>query len=80
MMPEGWIEKNDKLQRDFEFADFKEAFRFLQGVAFLAEEQAHHPEIYNVYKHISLQLSTHDAGNIVTEKDYNLAAAINKLL
>lgn len=80
MMPKGWEELDNKLVREFEFTDFREAFRFLQGVAFLAEEQAHHPEIYNVYNRVKLQLSTHDAGNVVTKKDYQLAEAINTLL
>ena len=74
------MEQENKLQKEFVFTDFRKAFQFLQGVAFLAEEHSHHPEIFNVYNQVRLQLSTHDAGNIVTEKDLKLAGAINMLL
>lgn len=76
----GWQEENNKLERSFEFQDFVQAFAFLSGVAKLAEEQQHHPEIWNVYNKVRIALSTHDAGNLVTEKDYALAKAINTLL
>lgn len=74
-----WQEKNNKLVREFQFEDFITAFAFLTKVAILAEKQSHHPEIYNVYNTVKLSLSTHDAGDIVTEKDRKLAAAIDKL-
>ncbi len=74
-----WIEKEEALERTFEFADFIEAFGFLSQVALLAEKANHHPEIHNVYNKVSLRLSTHDAGNRVTEKDRKLAKAIDKL-
>ncbi len=75
-----WVENENSLQRSFEFQDFVQAFTFLNGVAKLAEEHQHHPEIWNVYNKVRLRLSTHDAGNVVTEKDYALAEAVNKLL
>lgn len=74
-----WTEKNDALERSFEFKDFKEAFGFLSQVALLAEKQNHHPEIFNVYNKVTLRLSTHDADNSITEKDKKLANAIDKL-
>ena len=76
---EGWIELNNGLEREYLFADFKEAFAFLTKVAKLAEQHQHHPEISNVYNQVKLRLSTHDAGNNVTEKDYKLAKEINQL-
>ena len=74
-----WEEKDNKLVKDFKFKDFSEAFAFLTRVAILAEKHNHHPEIYNVYNKISLSLTTHDAGSTVTDKDINLAKAIDKL-
>ena len=53
---------------------------FLNRVADVAEELGHHPEIFNVYDRVRLTLTTHDAGNVVTEKDHRLAAAIDALL
>jgi pterin-4a-carbinolamine dehydratase len=47
-------------------------------VAFLAEAQNHHPNWSNVYNTVTIELNTHDAGNIVTEKDHKLAKAIDK--
>lgn len=75
-----WKEENNKLKRNFEFKDFNEAFGFMSRVALLAETQGHHPEWSNVYNKVEISLSTHDAGDVVTEKDRNLAAAIDKIL
>ncbi|MDZ7771777.1 MAG: 4a-hydroxytetrahydrobiopterin dehydratase [Balneolaceae bacterium] len=75
----GWSHDDDKLTREFGFSDFREAFAFLTRIAFEAEDQVHHPEIYNVYKTVVISLSTHDAGGKVTEKDLKLAAAIESL-
>lgn len=75
-----WKEENNKLSREFQFPDFIEAFSFLTKVAILAEKANHHPEIYNVYNRVTLSLSTHDAGNIVTDYDRELAAKIDALL
>ncbi len=72
-----WTEENNKLTRHFKFANFVEAFAFLTKVAILAEKHNHHPEIYNVYSKVTIHLNTHEAGNIVTEKDRQLAAAID---
>jgi 4a-hydroxytetrahydrobiopterin dehydratase len=75
-----WEETNQKLVRQFEFADFSEAFAFMTRVALLAEKMDHHPEWENVYNKVTIELTTHDAGSTVTEKDRKLAAAIDKLL
>lgn len=66
--------------REFKFDDFRAAMAFLNQVADVAEEHGHHPEIFNLYGRVRLTLTTHDAGNMVTEKDYRLAAAIDALL
>lgn len=75
-----WAEIDGKLQRTFTFANFSEAFAFMTRVAFLAEKQNHHPEWTNVHNTVKISLSTHDAGNVITEKDHKLAAAIDRLV
>ncbi|TVQ86315.1 MAG: 4a-hydroxytetrahydrobiopterin dehydratase [Bacteroidetes bacterium] len=75
-----WTEKNNQLVRSFEFNDFVQAFSFMTRVAFAAEKMNHHPEWSNVYNKVEIRLSTHDAGNIVTDKDRKLAAEIDKLI
>lgn len=75
-----WVVENNALVREFVFNDFVEAFGFMSKVALLAEKQDHHPEWTNVYNRLTIKLSTHEAGNIVTERDYKLAEAINGLL
>ena len=74
-----WKEENNQLKANFTFHNFMEAFAFMTEVAFHAEKANHHPEWSNVYNKVQINLSTHDAGNIVTEKDRNLAAAIDKV-
>ncbi|MBK0383754.1 4a-hydroxytetrahydrobiopterin dehydratase [Pedobacter sp. SD-b] len=73
-----WLEKDNKLIKDFKFDDFIAAFAFMTKVAIVAEKMGHHPEWSNVYNKVSIKLSTHDAGDIVTEKDHKLAAEIDK--
>ena len=75
-----WKEENNALYRSFEFKDFSEAFAFMTRVALLAEKHDHHPFWSNAYNRVTIQLNTHDAGDIVTEKDHKLAAEIDKLL
>ncbi len=79
--PDGWRREADDdgnwIERVFEFADFRDAWAFLTRVAFEAEDMNHHPEIANVYSTVRLALSTHDAGNRVTETDLELARRIN---
>jgi 4a-hydroxytetrahydrobiopterin dehydratase len=74
-----WNEKDNKLTKTFQFKDFTEAFGFMTKVAFLAEKMNHHPTWTNTYNTVIIELSTHDAGNIVTDKDRALAAAIDAL-
>jgi 4a-hydroxytetrahydrobiopterin dehydratase len=75
-----WKEEDNKLKRTFEFDNFVQAFGFMTQVAILAEKMDHHPNWSNVYHKVSIELSTHDQGNIVTEKDRKLAAAIDDLI
>lgn len=74
-----WTEENNQLSRTFEFKDFSEAFAFMCRVALLAERQNHHPNWSNVYNKVTINLSTHDAGDVVTEKDRKLALSIDEL-
>jgi 4a-hydroxytetrahydrobiopterin dehydratase len=74
-----WKTENNKLVKTFKFKDFKEAFAFMTKVALAAEQMNHHPEWSNVYNSVSISLSTHDAGDIVTEKDHRLALEIDQL-
>ena len=74
-----WKEENNKLYRKFSFKNFSEAFAFMTRVALAAEKMDHHPEWKNVYNTVEVWLSTHDAGDIVTEKDKQLAGKIDKL-
>ena len=75
-----WKEADNKLYSKFEFADFSEAFAFMTRVALAAEKMNHHPLWTNVYNTVEIWLSTHDAGDIVTEKDKKLAEKIDKLV
>ena len=75
-----WKEENNKLKRTFAFKDFSEAFAFMTRVALIAEKQNHHPWWSNVYNKVEIELNTHDADDVVTEKDWKLAKAIDKLI
>ena len=74
-----WEDKDNALYRSFEFKDFSEAFAFMTRIAILAEKQNHHPRWTNVYNKVEMWLNTHDAGDIVTDRDRKLADAIDKL-
>ncbi len=74
-----WQETKEGLYKKFEFKDFKEAFAFMTKVAELAEAQQHHPKWTNEYNRVEIWLSTHDAGDQITDKDYQLAETIDKL-
>jgi len=74
-----WQEKDNTLYRLFEFKNFSEAFAFMTQVALLAESQNHHPKWSNEWNKVEIWLSTHDAGNIITEKDRVLAKKLDKL-
>jgi 4a-hydroxytetrahydrobiopterin dehydratase len=75
-----WQEKNNTLYQKFEFADFSEAFAFMTRVALVAEKMNHHPKWTNVWNSVEVWLSTHDAGDVVTDKDRKLADKIDALL
>ena len=72
-----WQEKENKLYRSFEFKDFNEAFAFMTRVADIAGRLNHHPTWTNTYNKVDIWLNTHDAGDIVTAKDRELAKAID---
>lgn len=74
----GWEIKDEKLHREFEFKSFVEAFGFMSSVALVAESMGHHPEWFNVYNRVIIELTTHDAGGI-TAMDVELATKVNKL-
>lgn len=74
-----WIEKDNKLTKTFEFENFTQAFGFMCKVAIEAEKMNHHPNWSNVWNKVSFELTTHDAGNTVTEKDRKLAEIIDQL-
>jgi 4a-hydroxytetrahydrobiopterin dehydratase len=75
-----WRETDNKLHRQFKFKDFSEAFAFMTRVALAAEKMDHHPEWKNTYNTVDIWLSTHDAGDVVTEKDQKLSKKIDALV
>ena len=75
-----WEEKNNSLYKKFEFKDFSEAFAFMTRVALEAEKMNHHPLWTNVWNSVEIWLSTHDAGDVVTDKDRKLSQKIDKIL
>jgi 4a-hydroxytetrahydrobiopterin dehydratase len=75
-----WTEENNMLKKTYEFKDFVQAFSFMTKVALIAEKMDHHPNWSNVYNKVEISLTSHDKGNIVTERDHKLAKAIDKIL
>jgi len=71
-----WAILEGKLHKTFEFENFITAFAFMTQVALNAEKMDHHPEWFNVYREVTIDLATHDAGGI-TDKDFKLARAID---
>lgn len=74
-----WSLRDDKLHRSFVFSNFIEAFGFMTRVALLAEAADHHPEWFNVYNKVEIDLTTHDADGL-SQRDFSLAEKINKLI
>ncbi|MCB0293493.1 MAG: 4a-hydroxytetrahydrobiopterin dehydratase [Calditrichaeota bacterium] len=74
----GWSLANGKLHREFKFADFIAAFGFMTRLSIVAEKHHHHPEWFNVYNRVVIDLQTHDVGGI-SERDFELAQAANRL-
>lgn len=75
-----WTKQNESLHKTFTFRNFSEAFAFMTRVALEAEKMDHHPKWTNVWNQVDIWLNTHDAGDIVTEKDHQLAAKIDALI
>lgn len=75
----GWEAKDGKIEKEFSFAGFLEAIKFVEGVATLAEEADHHPDIHIFYDKVKIVLSTHDVGG-VSEKDFSLAERIGAIV
>ena len=76
-MKSDWNIRNNALCRKLTFSDFRTAFAFMQKVADKCEELNHHPDWRNCYNTVEIMLCTHDAGDVITEKDYLLAEAID---
>lgn len=76
----GWKFEDDRLMRELVFSSFRQAMAFLTRLAFEAEEQNHHPEIYLVYNRVMVALTTHDAGDRVTSNDVRLAHKVELVL
>jgi 4a-hydroxytetrahydrobiopterin dehydratase len=74
-----WTEIDNGLEATFVFPDFARAFAFMTEVAFHAERQQHHPDWSNTWNRVSIRLTTHDAGGVVTEKDHKLARTIGNI-
>lgn len=72
-----WLHEDNKLKKTFQFKNFTEAFGFMTKVALIAEKMDHHPTWTNTWNKVSIELTTHDAGNVVTAKDQQLAEAID---
>ncbi|MCL6433331.1 MAG: 4a-hydroxytetrahydrobiopterin dehydratase [Leptolyngbyaceae cyanobacterium HOT.MB2.61] len=75
---DGWSIKDGKLHRQYQFGSFVEAFGFMSSVALVAESMGHHPEWFNVYNRVTIDLTTHDSGGI-TRLDVDLARKANEL-
>ena len=75
-----FIEKEALLKASFSFSNFRVAFAFMTEVGFIAEKLWHHPNCNNVYNKVDIELTTHDAGNVLTELDYKLAAKIEEIV
>ncbi len=74
-----WKEVDNKLEKSFQFKNFSEALDFINKLAIICESENHHPEINWLYNKINLKLSTHDAGDIITEKDIKLSNLIDEI-
>lgn len=74
-----WTNKENKLYKKFVFDDFVKAFSFMTKVADEAEKMNHHPYWINVWNTVEIYLNTHDAGDLITDKDYKLASKIDEI-
>ena len=80
MTPDGWDEADGRLRRELSFGNFSEAWAFMSRVALLAEKMNHHPNWSTGWNTVTIELTSHDAGNTVTDRDRQLAEAINAIL
>jgi 4a-hydroxytetrahydrobiopterin dehydratase len=71
-----WSFVDNAIEKNYSFKNFVEALIFINKVGAIAEKMNHHPELFNVYNKVKLRLTTHDA-NGVTQKDFDLAAAVD---
>lgn len=74
-----WREENNKLFQKFKFIDFQSAVEFINQIAEIANKQNHHPTIHNTYNVVELWLSTHEAGDVVTDKDREFAKSVDMI-
>lgn len=74
-----WVNENNELCKTYSFPDFESAMHFMQVAAKSISENNHHPEWTNIYNKVSIKLTTHDAGNTITEKDERLAVALDEI-
>lgn len=76
---DGWKRVDHAIQKSFEFGSFQEAVAFIVRMSFVCEAHNHHPELSNVYNRVTLSFSTHDAGNVITDRDITVATEIDAL-
>jgi 4a-hydroxytetrahydrobiopterin dehydratase len=74
-----WNESDGALRNEITFADFAEAFAFMTRVGLVAQEQGHHPDMAISWNRVTITITTHDSGSVVTDKDRKLAAAIDAM-
>lgn len=74
-----WIEKDNALHVVYQFKNFSECWSFMTRIALVAEQINHHPDWTNVWNKVTIRLSTHDAGNTITSKDYLLKEKISNI-
>ena len=78
-LPDSWEEKDQALHREYTFSSFKLALSFMNQCVASIDSLNHHPEWFNTYNKVCVRLRTHDAGNIVTDKDYALATILEDI-
>ncbi len=79
MKPEGWLDENNQLIKTFEFQSFENAIDFINRCSVHISKLDHHPAWTNIYNKVSVALTTHDQGNVVTEKDFELAKLMDEI-
>ena len=77
---QSWVLSDNKLTKTFEFKTFEEAIDFMVRASKVISEIDHHSEWTNIYNRVVVSLCTHDAGNVVTQKDHDLASALDRVL